>query len=277
MSQTIAVTLSGMSSEAVMEAIHGLLYPLGYEGTEEGEDFLRVYFNEKALAAARDALDDIAKRFGVRLSEEVVPDRNWNAEWESSFQPVVIDGWAGIRASFHAPATGLEHDIVIDPKMSFGTGHHATTAQMIALMRHIPFTGSEVLDLGSGTGVLAILAYRLGAQAVTAIDNDPLCRDNAEENCRLNGTTEVQVMQGELEDAPGSYDIILANIQRTYLLGHMAGMDERLRPGGYLFMSGFFENETILLLDAALEQGLIAHYLSGRDNWAAVIAHKWKL
>jgi ribosomal protein L11 methyltransferase len=276
MSKMIVVAITGIASAEDREAITGLLYGLGHEGLEEGEHDIKAYFPESVFTEedTQTALIDIGQHFAVHISDEVLAEKNWNEDWEKNFPPVLIADWVGLRASFHVPSEGVVFDIVIDPKMSFGTGHHATTSQVISQMRLISFANKKVLDLGSGTGVLAILAAKLGAAEVTAIDNDPWCRENAIENCLANGHPEISVLLGELSDVPGSFDIILANIQRNYLVEHMAAMSEKLLPGGYLFISGFFENEAILLLNAALEQDLTAHYITVRDNWAAIILHK---
>src|SRR5690349_10830070 len=165
------------------EILIAQLADLGYEGFEEGIGFISAYipedqFNESEtyhLIAGTD----------ITVTKEVILPRNWNEEWEQNFQPVVIDDFCGIRAHFHAPLQQVQHEIIITPKMSFGTGHHATTHLMIQSMQQLSFNDKTVLDFGTGTGVLAILAERLGAAHITAIDNDEWSITNVEENIAL--------------------------------------------------------------------------------------------
>jgi ribosomal protein L11 methyltransferase len=273
MNKLISVQISGISNADDTEAITGLLHALEHEGMEEGDDFLKVCFTEEYFkeGGAEEILQLIKDRYSVVITDEILPDINWNEQWESSFEPVLVGDWAGIRASFHAPFENVVHEIVIDPKMSFGTGHHATTWQMLDLMRLVGFSDKKVLDLGCGTAVLAILAAKLGATRVTAIDNDPWCTENSEENCLLNNVTSVEIILGEAPVEEDHYDIILANINRNYLLENLGSLQKMLSPDGYLFISGFYAHEASMLLNKALEHRLIATYISDRENWCAII------
>jgi len=276
MSEITCVHISGINSSANNEVISGLLSMFDHQGLEEGEGYLKVYFETNASPNQEltDLLEEIRQNYFVEISTEILPDVNWNATWESNFEPVLVNDWVGVRASFHQPFAGILHDIVIDPKMSFGTGHHATTWQMLSLMRHIPFSKKKVLDLGCGTAVLSILAAMMGAEQVTAIDNDRWCAENSRENCQLNEVSGVNIIEGELLQAAKDFDIILANINRNYLLDNMTQIQDKLVKGGYLFISGFYGHEANMLLDKALEHNLIANYYSERDHWCAIILHK---
>ena len=151
------------------EVLIALLGELGYEGFQQEEEILRAYVREEQFDRA--ALEVVLRQFEVGYTDQRLAERNWDEEWEKNFEPVVVDDFCAIRAHFHKPITGVEHALLITPKMSFGTGHHATTFMMIRAMGELDFQGKRVLDFGTGTGVLAILAERLGAGSVLAIDN----------------------------------------------------------------------------------------------------------
>jgi ribosomal protein L11 methyltransferase len=159
-----------IKTEEWQEVLIALLTEIGYEGFEQEEALLKAFINKDAFDRA--ALEALLGEYGVEYEEQEIGERNWNAEWEANFQPVVVDGFCAVRAHFHPPMPEVEHELVITPKMSFGTGHHATTYMMLQAMRGIDLRGKRVLDFGTGTGVLAILAERLGAAEVVAIDND---------------------------------------------------------------------------------------------------------
>ena len=173
----------------LQEVLIALLAEIGYEGFEEEEGLLKAFIKEGAFD--RGALETLLADYGLEYVEQRIEDRNWNAEWEANFQPVVVDGFCAIRAHFHPPMPEMEHELVITPKMSFGTGHHATTYMMLQAMRGIDLRGKRVLDFGTGTGVLAILAERLGAAEVVAIDNDDWSIENAQENAAKIGRAHV--------------------------------------------------------------------------------------
>jgi ribosomal protein L11 methyltransferase len=230
------------------------LEAVGFDGFEEQDVGLKAYIQEGRLdervfeAFAKEHLSD-TQREGI--TRALLPDQNWNHTWESGFDPVVIDDFCAIRADFHASVPGVAHDIVITPKMSFGTGHHATTHMMIEQMRGLPLEGKRVLDFGTGTGVLAILAERLGASSVWAIDNDTWSMDNAAENRDRNDAHRVSLhLADTLEGAPGS-DVILANINRNTLLEHMSSLYETLADEGWLLLSGILQEDGAVLRQAA--------------------------
>jgi ribosomal protein L11 methyltransferase len=205
--------------------------------------------------------------------ETVVEPQNWNAVWESSFELVIVPGFCTVRAAFHAMNPETPHDIVITPKMSFGTGHHATTRLMIQAMRELAFPGQRVLDFGTGTGILAILAAQLGASMVLAIDNDEWSVDNARENIAANKTDTVQIRQGSLEAVPATeqFDIILANINRHILLSHMPDMYGLLRTGGKLLLSGIFAVDEYAITEKAILSGFKKHSIMQEGDWIAML------
>lgn len=233
----------------------------GYEGFEEGLNYVSAYITEKHFNEL-----DIAN-LNVNYDKEIIPPRNWNEEWERNFQPVVIGAFCAVRAHFHAAITGVPHEIIITPKMSFGTGHHATTSLMIQSMQHISFAGKQVLDFGTGTGILAILAEQLGACQVTAIDNDSHSIDNAVENIALNNCSRISPEMADNLQMTDLYDIILANINKHILLANMDDMKQHLKSGGVVLMSGLLTGDQPDIESAAAKSHLQVTDKKEKDNW----------
>ena len=198
-----------------------------------------------------------------------MPDRNWNAEWEQSFVPVEVDGTVRVRAEHHAPDPAFAHELVITPRMAFGTGHHATTRMMVRAMLGLELKGKEVCDLGCGTAVLAMLAERMGASAIIAIDNDEVAVSNARENLVRNGCHGITVEKGDAASLKAlSFAAILANIERNVLLEAMPILAGALRPGGTVLLSGFVVNDRHMLVQRAKEHGLEPDERLNEGEWA---------
>jgi len=224
------------------EVLIALLGEAGYEGFQQEEDLLRAYIPEAAFDQA--ALERVLGQFELGYEQQRLAERNWNEEWEKNFQPVVVDDLCAIRAHFHAPIGGVAHELVITPKMSFGTGHHATTFMMIRAMGELDLRGKKILDFGTGTGVLAILAERLGAESVLAIDNDDWSIANAEENIEANGCKKLILKKiDSLSVLDQQFDILLANINKHVILAEMAAMGQHLVAGGVILLSGLLEDD----------------------------------
>ena len=220
-------------------------------------------------------LERVAAAIGCSYETETLNHQNWNALWESNFQPVVVDNICTIRAHFHDIEVSTPYEIVITPKMSFGTGHHATTQLVIMQMMGMDFKGKSVLDFGTGTGVLAIFAEMLGAEAILAIDNDEWSVENAIENAARNNCERIAVMKASMEDIPaGKNDIILANINRHILLQHMADMYERLADGGSIVMSGLLAADRDIIVEGAGSAGFRLVSEGSIDNWIALLFDK---
>ncbi len=246
-----------------------LLSEIGYEGFEETDGTLLAYIDQSMYKA--DELNNIVLPMGIVYSEMTVQAQNWNALWESNFQPVQIDDFCVIRADFHEPPVDAIYDIVITPKMSFGTGHHATTRLVIKIMKDMDLEGKTLLDFGTGTGVLAIFAEMRGANSVFAIDNDIWPVNNTKENVERNGCTCIVAELGSLDTvAAGEYDVILANINRHILLHYMDMLYAQTKAGGYLVMSGLLVEDETIINEAATRAGFTFEQIMVENNWIAL-------
>lgn len=208
---------------------------------------------------------------GVQLVEvNVIPDQDWNEEWEKNFfSPIVIDDKCVIHSSFHKDVPQVEYDIQINPKMAFGTGHHATTSLIIAALLNADLQGKTLLDMGCGTAVLAILAAKRGAKKLTAIDIDTWCVENAIENAQLNNVDNIEIELGDAKRLQGrNFDVILANINRNILLMDMKTYATSLNKGGELYLSGFYTEDIPVLETEALKCGLAVQTCAEKNNWA---------
>jgi ribosomal protein L11 methyltransferase len=249
----IAITFSNLTAEQ-SDRLIAVLSEEGFEGFEEQEQTLLAYIAATSFDA--DRLAAVAEKERCSYVVSVVEATNWNQEWESNFSPVTIDSFLHIRADFH-PVYGLtQHEIVITPKMSFGTGHHATTRLMVSEMSHLDLVDKAVFDFGTGTGVLAILAEKLGAQAVLAIDNDDWSLQNALENIQANQCSRIQLFAGDAPVLGDKMDVILANINLTILCEHMRGLVGMLKPEGQMLLSGILEQDRAALLAVCEQAGL---------------------
>lgn len=221
----------------------------GFEGFEEAEHSLQSFIPVEEFEENR--VLEIAARYQVAYSKTVIKETNWNAVWESNFQPVIVDDFVAIRAHFHETIPGVEHEIVITPKMSFGTGHHATTFMMIRMMREIDCKNKTVFDFGTGTGILAILAAGLGAHSVIAVDHDDWSIENTRENLQKNCCTVVDTRKADNADTGEQFDIILANINKNVILDNISLLSSQLNKAGILLLSGLLEEDEHDIVQAA--------------------------
>lgn len=245
--------LSELPFESFEDFSHGLLaYILD---SEDKEDLL----NQISILKSEE--------FKISFSKSDIEQVNWNEEWEKNFHPIHIDERCTIRAPFH-PKTNAQIDIIIEPKMSFGTGHHATTYQISELLLEEDCKGKKVLDMGCGTGVLGILSDIRGAKSVDYIDIDPWCVDNTEENLERN-SCKGNVMLGGAEKIKDYYDLILANINRNILLEDMSTYASHLNKEGVIYFSGFYEEDLELIQKEAVKNGLKLIKNQSKDKWVA--------
>lgn len=257
-----------------VEILMAELGELGFESFVETEDGLEAYVQEDVFddLAVKQMLEDYAGRTAISYQFKKIVRQNWNEEWEKNFQPIQIGEQIYVRADFHEPKPDFPYEIIITPKMSFGTGHHETTSMVMAHQLNIDHTHKKVLDVGTGTGILAVLAAKLGATQISAFDIDEWSVENTLENVQLNGVSNVSVRQGTIEDEPkGMYDIVLANINRNILLSQIPAYVTFLKKEGELIVSGFYEKDIADIQTVAQSLGLKKVAQLSKNNWAAVV------
>ncbi len=259
--------------EEFKEILMAELAETGFEAFEDGEArLLTAYVQEELFQAA--ATSELLERYRGHIFEIKGPisveQQNWNAVWESQYEPVRIDDFCLIRAPFHPKESGYIHVLTIEPKMSFGTGHHATTTLMVKALRHLPVVGLRVMDMGCGTGILGILAARLGASQVYGIDIDAWAVENSAENCERNHVS-MELYQGNALKMAGTYDVILANINRNIILEDLPVYAASLETGGRLVCSGFYEADVDIIRENAALNSLNFESQANENGWSAVI------
>ncbi|MDB4036895.1 50S ribosomal protein L11 methyltransferase [Polaribacter sp.] len=258
--------------EPISEILIAELGNVGFESFVETENGVTAYIQKTDWSA--EILADVfvlnSDEFSIEYNLNEVPQTNWNAEWEKNFEPIQVDDLVSIRAPFHENPN-LKYDIVIEPKMSFGTGHHETTHMMVQHLLQLDLENKKVLDMGCGTGILAIFAEMKGAKPLDAIDIDNWCYENSIENVTRNNCENISVYEGDatlLVDK--KYDVIIANINRNILLMDMKVYTNCLQEGGILLLSGFYEQD-IPVIDAEVSKyGLKLEKFIQRNNWVAL-------
>ncbi|MFA8450937.1 MAG: 50S ribosomal protein L11 methyltransferase [Bacteroidales bacterium] len=258
------------------EILSALLTTIGYDSFVEENNILKAYIpvDEFNMDYVKNLPYEDLNNAVIELSTDTVEDKNWNAVWESNYEPVCVAGRCFIRAPFHNHRDDVEYEIEILPQMSFGTAHHETTHLILEKLLDFDVKGKSVLDMGCGTGVLAILAFKKGAVPVDAIDNDEWAYKNSLENVVRNACQDVRVELGDaslLKDR--SYDVIIANINRNILLRDMAEYIGVLNKDGVLVMSGFYTEDIPVIRDKAESLGLTFESFAERNNWATVVFH----
>lgn len=257
-------------TEEQKEVVIALLSEEGFEGFEELPDSVKAYikeddFNEEALQSMTESLH-------LEYKKSVILQQNWNALWESNFQPVTVGDFVAIRADFHEPIKNVTHEIVITPKMSFGTGHHATTYMMMEQMRELDFVGKSVFDFGTGTGILAILAEKLGAKDILAVDNDEWCIENAAENIERNSCGKINLkLANHVETKAKMYDIVLANINKNVILENLGSLTSSLCEGGILLLNGLLIEDEADILHEAKKNNIIHQATKTKDKWICLL------
>jgi ribosomal protein L11 methyltransferase len=266
----IEVSFTVNSDSTGTEILIAFLSQIGYESFMEDENSLKAYIPANHFKP--DELNDVAygQAFDqpISYSHKLVKSQNWNEVWESNFNPVTIRDEVYIRAPFHPENRSVKFDIIIEPKMSFGTAHHETTSMMIELMLDENFAGHSVLDMGCGTGILAILSEMLGAKTVMAIDIDNWAHENAIENIRKNKCQKINVLMGNVSLLKSEkFDFILANINRNVLLEDMVDYGKHLNSGGVLLLSGFYTEDLELISTSATDHRFKADKHITKNNW----------
>jgi len=241
---------------------------------EELEDGIYAACEEKDWKKTE--IQEVLEKYNLAYSFQKVKKINWNEEWEKNYEPVIIDDQVIVRASFHAPRPEFTHEIIVTPKMSFGTGHHATTYQVLKYQLGLDQNDKRVLDMGCGTGALAIMAAQRGAKEILAVDIDDWCVENTLENIELNKCAFIGVKQGSIEvlfpEKP--FDVILANINKNILLAQIETYANKLKSGGELILSGFYEHDVEDLVHHSQKHSLNYVHRSVRNNWAMLALRK---
>ncbi|MFJ1365517.1 50S ribosomal protein L11 methyltransferase [Capnocytophaga canimorsus] len=252
------------------------LAEFGFESFVDSENGILAYVQEKDWYP--EILNDIYilknPEFKISYTQKLIKQVNWNEQWEKNFNPITVNEQITVRAPFHEK-TNTPFDIVIEPKMSFGTGHHETTHMMLEFLLNTQLLGKKVLDMGCGTGVLAIMAAKKGATDVTAIDIDTWCYENAQENIQRNETEFIKVLLGDatlLNDQ--NFDVIIANINRNILLEDIPIYVESLSEGGTLFLSGFYQEDIPAIAEKCSQKGLTFVQKLERNRWVSLQFNK---
>lgn len=256
-------------------AVEILIAELGHVGFEsfvENDNGVTAYIQKHEWNLH--ILDDLyilgSPEFKIKYSHHEVIQTNWNKEWEKNFNPIQVDGLVSVRAPFHENPS-LKFDIVIEPKMSFGTGHHETTHMMIQHLLALDLENKKVLDMGCGTGILAIFAEMKGAQPTDAIDIDSWCYQNSIENVQRNGCKYITVLEGDSSLLKGKkYDVIIANINRNILLSDMKTYADCLTTNGVLLLSGFYKADIAIIEREVVKHGLVFDKMIQRNSWVAL-------
>jgi len=244
------------------------LSAIGFDGFEETDDSLKAFSSENTFDEA--AFKSLIEVYSLTYTQTSLPQQNWNEVWESNFSPMAVDDFVGVRAAFHEPIENVKHEIIITPKMSFGTGHHATTYMMMELMRDMDFKNKTVLDFGSGTGILAILAEKLGSKAIEAIDYDDWCIENSIENIGSNGCKFIQVSKADNAITGKQFDVVLANINKNIILANIEALTEDAAPNGEILLSGLLQEDEKDILEATTSKGWRHLKTITKNNWIAL-------
>lgn len=259
------------------EIWQALLGEWPFESLEDEDNAVTGYIDESHLTPdLKNYLSESEKIFFEKFSIAPVPDKNWNEIWERSFPPIEVDNFCYIRASFHPlPTTDFKHVITIAPKMAFGTGHHATTYMMIKAMSRMDFMDSKVLDFGCGTGLLSVVAAKEGAAQVIGVDIQKEAVENSIEHALLNGVEKIcSFYLGELEKTAGTYDFILANIDRNTILSNLDGLCDRMKSDSFLLISGILARDLLLIENALISKHLKITEKSEKGEWLQLVTRK---
>ncbi len=267
----LKVTCDPDISEIIMAEIGAVGFDSFLE-TENGfEAYVELENYDKLLL--KDLQEKYTNNPAVNFYQDRIQKQNWNEEWEKNYEPIIVDEKCLIRADFHQIEKKYPYELIITPKMSFGTGHHQTTYLMVKNQMAIDHSNKRVMDAGCGTAILSVMACKLGAREVEAFDIDEWSVSNGKENIEVNGCTNVHQQQGKLEDFSfeGKFDIILANINKNVLLDEIRLYNHYLTNGGLLLLSGFYTDDILDLLKEGEIYNLIEERRDERENWAALL------
>lgn len=267
----IAYDFNVSPKEPATEMLIAQLGYVGFESFVEQDYGVTAYIQKQEWNSK--ILEDVfmlnSNEFNITFEYNEIAQTNWNEEWEKNFNPIQVDDLVSIRAPFHTNPS-LQFDIVIEPKMSFGTGHHETTHMMVQHLLALDLDTKKVLDMGCGTGILAIFAEMKGAKPIDAIDIDSWCYENSLENIQRNNCNHITVYEGDASLLKEKYDVIIANINRNILLSDMKTYTDCLNENGVLLLSGFYKEDIVIIEDEVTKYGLTFETMIQRNNWVAL-------
>ena len=267
----IAYDFNVSPKEPATEMLIAQLGYVGFESFVEQDYGVTAYIQKQEWNSK--ILEDVfllhSNEFNITFEHNEIAQTNWNEEWEKNFNPIQVDDLVSIRAPFHTNPL-LQFDIVIEPKMSFGTGHHETTHMMVQHLLALDLDTKKVLDMGCGTGILAIFAEMKGAKPIDAIDIDSWCYENSLENIQRNNCNHITVYEGDASVLKKKYDVIIANINRNILLSDMKTYTDCLNENGVLLLSGFYKEDIVIIEDEVNKHGLTFETMIQRNNWVAL-------
>ena len=250
---------------AQKDMLLALLADTGFEGFEEDNTSLKAFIKEENFNQKE--LDAVLALVPAAYSTTIVKEENWNAKWESEYEPVIVNDFVAVRASFHKLVGGVKHEIIITPKMSFGTGHHATTYLVMEQMSAIDFKDKKVIDFGTGTGVLAILAEKMGAASIMAIDNDDWSIENAQENIETNGCKNIRLQKVDTVFAAEKADVILANINLNVITANIAALATVANKGAIVLLSGFLVPDKEMMIENLKASSIECKGITLKGEW----------
>ncbi|MGN0223544.1 MAG: 50S ribosomal protein L11 methyltransferase [Muribaculaceae bacterium] len=271
----VRLDLEPFPGEDATDLLAGMLGDIGYESFVPDERGVTAYvaLDDYDADALADTLADFPYQCKIAVKATTIEGRDWNEEWERHyFQPIVVGNRCVVHSSFHTDIPTAEYDVVIDPKMAFGTGHHATTSLILSRLLNMDLDGRSLIDMGTGTGILAILAAMRGAKPVTAIEIDEFAKVNAVENVAVNGHPEINVILGDASalEHVAPAEVFVANINRNVITGDIARYAERLLPGGTMLLSGFYEDDIPVVRAAAEAVGLQYVTFTECNRWVCL-------
>jgi len=263
----LKIKVSG--NDELAELLIAQLTVLEFACFEENAGFLMAYISQENYPS--DDVETLLNNFSVPFEVKLVAQQNWNAQWEANFSPVIVDDFVAIRANFHAPITTTQHEIVITPKMSFGTGHHATTYLMLQLMASIDFQQKSVFDFGTGTGILAIMAEKLGATKILAVDCDEWSIANSAENFEINKIQNCTLLKASTAETNEQFNIILANVNRNIILENLQYFVNSISVNGLILLSGLLVSDVSEIENALKKlKKCTLQKLIEKDGWVAM-------
>jgi len=259
-----------------IEILIAFLGDLPFDSFEEKDYGLNAFLpQEQFTKSLENKILELQKQVTFTFNRQIIKAQNWNSIWESNFKPLIVDDFCAVRADFHEPVSGVAHEIIINPKMAFGTGHHETTFMVLQEMKKIDFYDKKVLDYGCGTGILAILASKLGAKQIDAVDIEIQSFENTIENARNNNVDNINAIHGTIENVEdSSYGVIIANINRNVILNTMESLYEKLAKNGKLIVSGILKQDKLLVLKKALDNGFLLNKTVQKNKWICSIFKK---